>query len=199
MKKVISLIVTLSLMLAISAPAFATTTPDGYSGGSISDYLTDEDKAFFKKLETIFPVFQLDNDNNLYLTVSYEELVSQYNFTATDLDRLDDMLSIKQLPSQSLEDIPMPYVHVEDWKIYFDAADVHAIFFSASQVGPAAIVAAFTALASVYPVVGTIIGLFGGSFIVYWVMEAIVNGKGLYIGIDWGDPIPLPTPAIGLW
>lgn len=199
MKKVITLIVTLSLMLTITAPAFATTASEEFSGVTISDYLTEEDKEFFKKLETIFPAFRLDDDNNLYLTVSYEELAAQYGFTTTDIDRVDTMLSIKKIPYESLENVPMPYVHVEDWKIYFDAADVHALFFSASQVGPAAIVAAFTALASVYPVVGTIVGLFGGTFIVYWVMEAIVNEKGLYIGIDWGEPIPIPTPAIGLW
>ena len=97
--------------------------------------------------------------------------------------------------------MPSTRLHVEDWKIYFDLGDVHAFLFAAAQVGPAAIMAALSALGSVYPgvgtVVGAIVGLFGGGTIIYWVFQAVALEKGLYIGVDWNGPFP--NPAIGLW
>lgn len=203
MKKLISTILSLSLLFSMSVPAFASAAEEtaGSDGGlviSLDDMLDNEDWAFLEKLETILFAFELDESNHLALSLSTQELITTYNFSQTDLNRLDKMLSYQQSYDNGVNmSYPVTRVHVEDWKIWLDAGDVHALFFSASQVGPAAIVAVFTALTSVYPLVGTIVGLFGGWFIVYYVGQALALNKGIYIGIDWNGPFPVPV--IDLW
>lgn len=160
-----------------------------------------EKMAFFEKIESIFSAFQLDKDGKLYLSVTDEELKSNYDFTSSDLDKLNSLLTFQHEAIKYAGNMPSTRLHVEDWKIYFDLGDVHAFLFAAAQVGPAAIMAALSALGSVYPgvgtVVGAIVGLFGGGTIIYWVFQAVALEKGLYIGVDWNGPFP--NPAIGLW
>ncbi len=200
MKKFVSLLVTLAMVFSLSVPAFAAER-SANTTISIGDIVTQEDMAFFEKIESIFSAFQLDKDGKLYLSVTDEELKSNYDFTSSDLDKLNSLLTFQHEAIKYAGNMPSTRLHVEDWKIYFDLGDVHAFLFAAAQVGPAAIMAALSALGSVYPgvgtVVGAIVGLFGGGTIIYWVFQAVALEKGLYIGVDWNGPFP--NPAIGLW
>lgn len=200
MKKLISMMLSLAMVFTLAAPAFAAESTPPVEGQVISldDILTEEDRAFFEKLEAVFPAFEIDENYHLAINLTEEELISTYHFTQSDLDRLDAMFAYQQEYENGYNpSYPQTRIHVEDWKIWLDAADVHALFFAANQVGPAAIVAAFTALASAYPIVGTIVGLFGGWFIVYYVGQALALGKGIYIGINWNGPFPVPV--VDLW
>lgn len=203
MKKLISLFLTLAMIFTLSVPAFAAerTTSENPQVVTISDYVTPEGQAFMDKVDSVLPYFTLDENNKLSISLSEKELISTYGFTSSDLKQLQDLLTFQSNAVDRGSNMVQTRIHVSDWKIYFNNADVHAFLLSAAQIGPAAIMAALSALGSVYPgvgnVVGLIVGLFGGATIIYWVFQAVTLEKGLYIGIDWNGPFP--NPAIGLW
>lgn len=203
MKKLLSVFLSLVMIFTLSVPAFAAdaSAAENTQVITISDYVTPEGQAFLDKVESIFPYFTLDENNKLAISLSEEDLTSTYGFTSSDLVQLNDLLAFQSNAVDRGSNIPQTRLHVSDWKIYFDNADVHAFLLAAAQAGPAAIMAALSALGSVYPgvgtVVGAIVGLFGGATIIYWVFQAVALNKGLYIGIDWNGVFP--NPAIGLW
>lgn len=209
MKKFISLLISLSIVFTLSIPAFSAenTFDTNHRIMSIGKYITQDGQAFQNKVESIFPYFVLDKNYKLSVTLTDEELTSTYNFTVNDIKQLNNLLDFQ---SDSIDGAYTPRkspihvserLHVSDWKIYFSNDDIYAFLFAAAQVGPAAIIAALSALGSIYPGVGTVIGafigLFGASSIIYMVFQAVALKKGLYIGVDWNGPFP--NPALGLW
>lgn len=157
MKKFLSMMLSIVMVFSLSATAFAAEDTTARSTTiTIGDYVSDEDMAFFEKVERIFAEFQLDNENKLSLSITDEVLMSDYSFTASDVARLNEMFSYQHNAVENEGNPPMTRLHVSDWKIYFDLGDVHAFLFAAAQVGPAAITAALSALGSVYPGVGTV-------------------------------------------
>ncbi len=219
--KILSLIMAALLIFTASVPSYAYAYEyDNLSEGiMISDYMTRDEVEFMKKLEPIYQYFEI-NDGKLFLNVDENILVDEYDFTQSDLLRLEKMYSfaeeniisnndvIESINNLSLTDGTnlngtkiTPMVHVSNWKIYFTYDDVMGSLFAAAQIGPAAIIAALSAVGSAVPgagtVVGAVIGLIGASTIIYFVFQAAALEKGLYIGIDWNGPFP--NPAIGLW
>lgn len=203
MKKIIALVLSLAMVFTLSIPAFAAEPVSSNNTQiiSVGEYLTLEDQAFFDKLESVFPYFALDDNNKLFILLKEEELTSSYGFSANDISRLHDLLAFQHDAIDGVLNVPQPQLHVADWKIYFTNDDVHSTLFVAAQGGTAAVMAALSALGSIYPgvgtVVGAVVGLIGGGTIIYYVFQAVALGTGLYIGVDWNGPFP--NPAIGLW
>lgn len=63
------------------------------------------------------------------------------------------------------------------------------------------VLATFAAIGIMYPVfgsvVGTIVGIVGGGTLCYHVLQAAARRQGLYVGVDWNGPFPIPT--LGNW
>lgn len=208
------MILAICFSFLVSNVAFAQENkPINFSGNiniKISDYLSKEDLNFIKEMEKIYSYFDFDSKGDLILTKSIDELKDEYGFDEVFISRLNTVLNSnlskqisKSVSEKSIKDnsLSPDRIHVKNWKVYFTYDDVMATLFAAAQVGPAAITAALTALGSVYPgvgtVIGAVIGLLGGGTIVYWVLQAAANKQGLYIGIDWNGVFP--NPAIGTW
>lgn len=95
-----------------------------------------------------------------------------------------------------------PYFHVSDWKLYFAYDEVISTFYTAAQIGPAAVVAALTGLGTAIggpagAMIGIIIGSISGADLMYLVIRAVALKKGIYIGLDWDGPFPVYTQ--GTW
>lgn len=219
-KKLLSAFLVLSLILVGSVPIYANDVEEqNYTSDNdvyLEDYINEEDKQFLNKLKTIYEHVELENQE-LVLNLDENELVEKYNFKQNDLDRLNEILDFSY-PSQNVADKSIlgldelnvndlnidqsvnPYIYVKDWKIHFTSADVQDYFLAASQIGPAAIILALQGLGSVLPgagnVVAAVVGLIGAGTIYYYVVQALTLNRGMYIGISWN--VPFPVPAIGL-
>ena len=210
-KKIIaSVLATLMLLIVLPTKVNASTQPiTTYSSGNViqmSDYLTKDDLEFMKKLQSIYPYFAIDNNGKLYLTVEINELQSKFQLDEQFIQKLNDILqspiSNNNLHSYSSgSNLGLRRVFAKDWKIYFSYEEVESLFVAAANAGPAAMTAAFAAIGIMYPVfgpiVGTLIGIVGGGTICYHVLQSAALRQGLYIGVDWNGPFPIP--AIGNW
>lgn len=210
-KKIItSVLATLMLLIVLPTKVNASTQPiTTYSSGNViqmSDYLTKDDLEFMKKLQSIYPYFAIDNNGKLYLTVEINELQSKFQLDEQFIQKLNDILqspiSNNNLHSYSSgSNLGLRRVFVKNWKIYFSYEEVESLFVAAANAGPAAMTATFAAIGIMYPVfgsvVGTIIGIVGGGTICYHVLQAAARRQGLYVGVDWNGPFPIPT--LGNW
>lgn len=210
-KKIItSVLATLMLLIVLPTKVNASTQPiTTYSSGNViqmSDYLTKDDLEFMKKLQSIYPYFAIDNNGKLYLTVEINELQSKFQLDEQFIQKLNDILqspiSNNNLHSYSSgSNLGLRRVFVKNWKIYFSYEEVESLFVAAANAGPAAMTATFAAIGIMYPVfgsvVGTIIGIVGGGTLCYHVLQAAARRQGLYVGVDWNGPFPIPT--LGNW
>jgi hypothetical protein len=210
-KKIItSVLATLMLLIVLPTKVNASTQPiTTYSSGNViqmSDYLTKDDLEFMKKLQSIYPYFAIDNNGKLYLTVEINELQSKFQLDEQFIQKLNDILqspiSNNNLHSYSSgSNLGLRRVFVKNWKIYFSYEEVESLFVAAANAGPAAMTATFAAIGIMYPVfgsvVGTIVGIVGGGTICYHVLQAAARRQGLYVGVDWNGPFPIPT--LGNW
>ena len=207
--------------------AFAKENVDIFVGRSIgnaqtiriSDYLTEEDLTFMKNLEKLYPYFTFDKNGALSLTKDISEIKTTFNFDENFMSRLDTLLksdiarngasyangtNLNMSYSSFTKDnnVIQPMVHVSDWKVYFTYEEVMASFFAAAQIGPSAIIAALAGLGTaiggpVGATIGTIVGYISGADFLYLVLRAAALKKGVYIGLDWDGPFPVPTQ--GTW
>lgn len=210
-KKIItSVLATLMLLIVLPTKVNASTQPiTTYSSGNViqmSDYLTKDDLEFMKKLQSIYPYFAIDNNGKLYLTVEINELQSKFQLDEQFIQKLNDILqspiSNNNLHSYSSgSNVGLRRVFVKNWKIYFSYEEVESLFVAAANAGPAAMTATFAAIGIMYPVfgsvVGTIVGIVGGGTLCYHVLQAAARRQGLYVGVDWNGPFPIPT--LGNW
>lgn len=210
-KKIIaSVLATLMLLIVLPTKVNASTQPiSTYSSGNViqmSDYLTKDDLEFMTKLQSIYPYFAIDNNGKLYLTLEINELKNKFQLDEQFIQKLNDILqysiSNNNLQSYSIgSNLGLRRVFAKDWKIYFSYEEVESLFVAAANAGPAAMTAAFAAIGIMYPVfgpiVGTLIGIVGGGTICYHVLQSAALRQGLYIGVDWNGPFPIP--AIGNW
>ena len=210
-KKIItSVLATLMLLIVLPTKVNASTQPiTTYSSGNViqmSDYLTKDDLEFMKKLQSIYPYFAIDNNGKLYLTVEINELQSKFQLDEQFIQKLNDILqspiSNNNLHSYSSgSNLGLRRVFVKNWKIYFSYEEVESLFVAAANAGPAAMTATFAAIGIMYPVfgsvVGTIVGIVGGGTICYHVLQVAARRQGLYVGVDWNGPFPIPT--LGNW
>ncbi|MBR0092099.1 MAG: hypothetical protein IJP92_10405 [Lachnospiraceae bacterium] len=203
MRRIISLLLSLTMVFSFSMTSMAAESREFDTNKivTIGDSITPEAQDFLDKVESVFPYFEIGEDNRLSISLSNEELTSEFGFTDEDIMALNEMLRFQSNAVDNSTRQTNERVYVSDWKIYFDAIDVQSYLFAAAQIGPAAIIAALSALGSSVPgagtVVGAIVGVFGASTIIYYVFQAVSLGKGMYIGVDWNGPFPVP--AIGLW
>ena len=210
-KKIITAVLaTLMLLIVLPTKVNASTQPiTTYSSGNViqmSDYLTKDDLEFMKKLQSIYPYFAIDNNGKLYLTVEINELQSKFQLDEQFIQKLNDILqspiSNNNLHSYSSgSNLGLRRVFVKNWKIYFSYEEVESLFVAAANAGPAAMTATFAAIGIMYPVfgsvVGTIVGIVGGGTLCYHVLQAAARRQGLYVGVDWNGPFPIPT--LGNW
>ena len=205
-----SVLATLMLLIVLPTKVNASTQPiTTYSSGNViqmSDYLTKDDLEFMKKLQSIYPYFAIDNNGKLYLTVEINELQSKFQLDEQFIQKLNDILqspiSNNNLHSYSSgSNLGLRRVFVKNWKIYFSYEEVESLFVAAANAGPAAMTATFAAIGIMYPVfgsvVGTIVGIVGGGTLCYHVLQAAARRQGLYVGVDWNGPFPIPT--LGNW
>lgn len=170
---------------------------------SISDYFSESDKEFLGKLTAVYDVFELDSEGVLFLTASLDEIQERAEFTDAEMLRFNEMLDFnKENPAIGVESIPLTRLHVEDWKVYFTYDDVVMYLSAAAAIGPAAITAALSALATTAaPGVGTVIAAIVGYVVsadlCYLILQAAVNQQGIYIGLDWNGIFPNYTQ--GTW
>lgn len=153
--------------------------------------MSKEDLNFIKEMEKIYSYFDFDAKGDLILTKSIDELKDEYGFDEVFISRLNTVLNsnLSKQISKSVSENPIKdnnlstvRIHVKNWKVYFTYDDVMATLFAAAQDWTAAITAALTALGSVYPgvgtVIGAVIGLLGGGTIVYWYYRLLLINKG---------------------
>lgn len=166
----------------------------GENRNFISAYKTSEVSHFMQDLSKIYDCFELKN-GVLSLKTDITNLKEKYNLSNDFITKLDNMLQSKNSSMQ-------PYFHVSDWKLYFDYDEVISTFYTAAQIGPAAIIAALTGLATaiggpVGATISAIIGFVSGADLMYLVIRAVALKKGIYIGLDWDGPFPVYTQ--GTW
>ncbi|MEK3978887.1 hypothetical protein MKY37_07270 [Psychrobacillus sp. FSL K6-2836] len=77
---------------------------------------------------------------------------------------------------------------VKDWKVYFSLDEVEMYFFAAAATGP---------VATTISLVLTIIGTATLVNLCYLITQAVVQKKGIYIGISWNGAFP--NYAQGTW
>lgn len=210
-KKIItSVLATLMLLIVLPTKVNASTQPiSTYSNRNViqmSDYLTKDDLEFMKKLQSIYPYFAIDNNGKLYLTLEINELKNKFQLDEQFIQKLNDILqysiSNNNLQSYSIgSNLELRRVFAKNWKIYFSYEEVESLFVAAANAGPAAMTATFAAIGIMYPVfgsvVGTIVGIVGGGTLCYHVLQAAARRQGLYVGVDWNGPFPIPT--LGNW
>lgn len=153
------------------------------------------------KLSTIYDEFELSDNGILSLKSSLSEIQEKANFNDVEMENFRNLLDFNKANPVGEKNTVMPRIHVSDWKIYFTQSDVQTFLAGAAAVGPAAIVAALSALGSTVPgvgtVIGTILGVVAAGDLCYLVLQAISANKGIYIGVEWNGIIPSYTQ--GLW
>lgn len=170
---------------------------------AVSSYFTESDMTFLEKLTTVYDVFELDDEGVLILTSSLDEIQVRAGFSDAEMLRFNEMMEFnKDNPAVATEDSIQPRLHVEDWKVYFTYDDVAMYLSAAAAIGPAAITAALSALATTAaPGVGTVIGAIVGYVVsadlCYLVIQAGIKHQGIYIGLDWNGVFPNYTQ--GTW
>lgn len=167
----------------------------------LSDHLTQENKDFLNKLSTIYDEFELSDNGILSLKSPLSEIQAKANFNDAEMENLRNLLDFNKVNPVGEKDTVMPRIHVSGWKIYLTQSDVQTFLAGAAAVGPAAIIAALSALGSTVPGVGTVIGAILGVVaagdLCYLVLQAISANKGIYIGVEWNGIVPSYTQ--GLW
>lgn len=222
MKKYVSILLAFVMSITLTIPSYGIDAPRDDDNSitppvTIGQYLDDDDNAFLEKLETIYSAFTISN-GLLTISLTPDELANNYGFSSDDIRRIQELITFQHNAVQMNDNTfvggynnfynngrfsggSAPRIYVEDWKVYFDAGEVVDYLLAAAEIGPAAMIAALSALGTAYPgvgtVIGAVIGLYGASTIIYYVFQAVSLGQGLYIGIDWNGPYP--NPAIGTW
>ncbi|XBX04681.1 hypothetical protein QMP26_30135 [Enterocloster clostridioformis] len=209
-KKSIKAFFAMALCLALTGTSVCyAAEPQVVSANSetvfnVSDYMTKDAKDFMDKLMVVYEDFELDENGSLVLANSVDEIKEKAGFSDEEMVIFQNMMTYsKENPvgGKIGVEIPSTRLHVEDWKVYFTFEDVGMYLSAAAAIGPAAITAALSAMATTLGPVGTAIGAIVGYVVsadlCYLVLQAGALGKGIYIGLDWNGPFPSYTQ--GLW
>lgn len=171
---------------------------------TISDYLDEESKIYLEKMTNIFDVFEINDRGILSLNTSLDNIQRRAGFTDKEMQKFNDLMNYNKAKSAGYAEsnMVMPRISVRDWKVYFTYDEVMMYFSTAVTMGPAAITAALSALATTAsPGVGTVIGAIAGYVVsadlMYLVLQAGINRQGIYIGLDWNGAFPNYTQ--GTW
>lgn len=224
-KKFLSAMLSLSLIFSLAAPAFAAeATTDEKISVSSKDFnvhdldvvLTEQEKSaikgvenigldpdFFEKLLTVSNYIEFSDDQErLVINLSNEILVSEYDFTVQQLDVLSAVLDgACQSSIPSVSSVAVAAADEERGiRVYLSYEDltigVAAALYAAAQVGPEAIMAAWTYLTTAAggplgSLAGIAVSLLGAAFfadVALKVVGAVAEHKGVAFYIDWGMP-----------
>jgi len=173
--------------------------------------LTQQALGFMHKLQAgdLLNQFTFEN-GNLGLKLPLSDLETKYQFSATDVHYMAQMLAFAQHARTEIDRTTgksniNPNISIRSWVIYFTNSDVIAFLYLAAYAGPAALAAALSFVASIFggpigTVVGVILAAIGGltlSNICYTVIQALQTRKGVYIGISWNGW--WPNIIFGIW
>ncbi|WP_206921972.1 hypothetical protein [Alicyclobacillus suci] len=153
--------------------------------------------------------FSFDQNGKLTLNDSISDLASKYNLNSSDVANLQAIINAAQSygseSTSSSKTGIQPQLSYSGGTVYFSHDDVDAYLFAAASVGPAALMAALDALATLTggPVgagLSLILDVLGASSLAgftYMCVQAEYNGQGVYIGLTWNGVFP--NISYGFW
>lgn len=219
-KKILSTFMAFTMVFAFTVPSSAATTSSSSDTQTQSvedtkaihfsaDNISEKDKVFLNKVTKIFDGYVTNKAGVITFTYSDKQL-SDTGFTQAQIVKLHEInskvcgVSLSDAASDSGSNIT-PQIFVEGSIIYFEYVDVQAFLFAAASVGPEALYAALVALGSVSlgPVgtaIAAIVGAIGAPSLVsfcYYVIQAVANNEGVYIGIEMNGIFP--NIVTGTW
>ena len=185
--RIIACILSMATLLVV-APVANASVPDAQSDGYVPCAVPSVDTELENLLWKIVDVgeyFSFEGDR-LTVSLSEEQLKTDYGFSDAEYVFLvDNVLNPSTEDIQDIESLPTTYASCSGVYIsYIDfTVGFAAALFAASSVSPAALAAAFTAVASaISGPVGTIIA--GGVA----VFGAVAQGKGVCLTLAWEFP-----------
>lgn len=149
LKKVLSAILTLSLVFSLVAPAFAAGPgQDNFYSSEIVFSAADED--FINKVVSVTDYWYIDETTRqLSIALSETELKNEFQFSDTQYERLISQVVGVNVPLTT-ESVPMPAFYIQDGALYIEYYDLAFGAFSALGIaaagGEAAMIAALTAI-----------------------------------------------------
>lgn len=206
LKKLLSLTLVLSLLFATTISASAANIPDGDNNMVVSlEDFSNTDLQFFSKFSSVLNGYYTNEFGEISFSYTSEDL-TDLGFTETDILTLAEINSRVCGTTISEEDtIIQPRIFLEGGKVYFDNADIHALLLGAASLGPEALYAAIVGISTlVGGPVGTaisgILGFLGAAslgYLCYLIIQASVNGQGIYIGVEMNGIFP--NIVAGTW
>ncbi len=217
MKKMISDLLALVMMVSLAVPAFAAAEAPVYTHKQ-DVVLTADDMNNIQQLDSIGLDGDLieklltvsnhitfrDDQKSLEIDLSDNALMNEYGFTEQQLIDFKAILNgTYQAPSVSA-DFYTDYPATRAARFYLSNGDlqtgVFAVLATAAQAGPAALMAAWTSISTALAgPLGTIAGMstavLGATFFAdlgLKITGALVEGKGVAFYLDWGIP-PVKT------
>lgn len=140
----------------------------------------------------VFSEFAFNESGQLILNISIEEATEQYQLSESQTTLLSDILEQWRNLTGAQNLSANARLHISGVNIYFTNYDVKMYLSSVIMMGPAAVVAAITAATTLIgtPIAGAIaavVGSFSAFAICATVQDALMTGKGFYIGLTgWG-------------
>ena len=205
MKKMISFVLALVLLVSVVAPASATNSDGTYSNQEyfLSDCeFSDSEIDFFEKVIALGEHWYLSEDNRLSVDLTEYEIKSNYGFTDEQYQLLVENiigLTISESPAAT----PMPAMFLEGTTLVLENGDLHAFLLAAATVGPEALAAALAALGTVTAgpigtfIAGLLTVLAAPSLIELCgrIIVAAGTGRGVYIRLE----LDYPPITSGYW
>lgn len=162
--------------------------------------VTNAQLEVVRDLEPVFEYFYFDENQNLKISLSDQELGKIYSNNEEGLQTVYSTLERAiPMPKENVKQSSSPFrLAVHSGKVWFHHQDVVATLYGAAVAGPAAVYAALTSLGTFTtgPVGGAviaalgIIGLPGLNDFVYQILQASANGQGVYIGAEMNGAFP---------
>lgn len=193
--RIIACILSMATLLVV-APVANASVPDAQSDGYVPCAVSSVDTELENLLWKIVDVgeyFSFEGDR-LTVSLSEEQLKTDYGFSDAEYVFLvDNVLNPSTEGIQDIESLPTTYASCSG--VYISYIDF-AVGFAASSVSPAALAAAFTAVASaISGPVGTIIAggvaVLGIGFfadLATKIIGAVAQGKGVCLTLAWEFP-----------
>lgn len=193
--RIIACILSMATLLVV-APVANASVPDAQSDGYVPCAVPSVDTELENLLWKIVDVgeyFSFEGDR-LTISLSEEQLKTDYGFSDAEYVFLVD--NVLNLPTEDIQDIEsLPTTYASCSGVYISYIDF-TVGFAASSVSPAALAAAFTAVASaISGPVGTIIAggvaVLGIGFfadLATKIIGAVAQGKGVCLTLAWEFP-----------
>lgn len=220
MKKIISMVLSLSLLFSLSTTVFAAETvqqnttrvhkqgivlseTDKYNIQQLGSVGLDSD--LIEKLLTVANHITFSDDQKaLEIDLSDETLSKEYGFTEQQLIDFGAILNGTYQPPNVDAGFYKNYSVTRAARFYLSNTDLQAgtfaILATAAQISPAALMAAWTSISTALAgPLGTVAGfttaVLGSAFFADLALKitgALVQGKGVAFYLDWGIP-PVTT------